>query len=128
MFINPVLIEPGTRYFLKETLKQCSAKKNHFYNNIFNISLFFGFLAILGTFLFYKHKTKLTPKEKENKKKTEQEYILTKLRIFNEEAQRKHNMLITNLPSFEKNTPITKQSHKILPNNYIQKHENFYNV
>ena len=110
----PTLIEPGTRYFLKETLKQCSTKKNHFYNNIFNVSFFFIFLAILGTFLFYKHKTKLTPKEQEEKKISEQEYIMTKLRIFNEEAQRKHNLLITNLPRFESDFEMLhKQYYKI---------------
>ena len=127
---SPILIEPGTRYFLKETLKQCNIKKNIFYGRILNISLFLLFLTILGTFLFYKHKSKLTPKEHEDKKRSEQEYIMTKLRIFNEEAQRQHNLLITNLPRFDSKVPDNYINNPVsmIPNNYIKKHENFYKV
>tara|TARA_B100000953_G_scaffold222511_1_gene184231 strand:- start:24 stop:440 length:417 start_codon:yes stop_codon:yes gene_type:complete len=133
---NPTLIEPGTRYFLKETLKKCNLKKNNYYSGILNFSLFLFFLLILGGFLFYKHKSKLTPKEKEEKKKTQQEYIMTKLRIFNEEAQRQHNLLITNLPRFESNVPdnyiknpVPKNYRKgDIPNNYIKSFDNFYKV
>ena len=43
---------------------------------------------------------------------------MTKLRIFNEEAQRKHNLLITNLPRFESK----------LSNNYEKMHKNYYKI
>ena len=115
---QPTLIEPGTKYFLRETLKNCS-KKRLFYNTVvLNIGLLLIFSAILGTFLYYRHKTKLTPKEKKEKLKREQEYIMVKLRNFNEEAQKKQNLLITNLPRFEKE----------LPNNYKRIHEKYYKV
>ena len=133
---NPTLIEPGTRYFLKETLKKCNMKKNHYYSGILNFSLLLFFMLILGVFLFYKHKSRLTPKEKEDKKRTEQEYIMGKLRLFNEEAQRQYNLLITNLPRFESNVPdnyiknpVPKNYIKAnIPNNYIKSYDNFYKV
>ena len=40
---KPVLIEPGVKYFLNETLKQCNSFRNTHYNTLFNISLFAGF-------------------------------------------------------------------------------------
>ena len=72
----------------------------------------------------------------DQKKKTEQEYIMTKLRIFNEEAQRQYNLLITNLPRFESNVPdnyiknpVPKNYRKEnIPNNYIKSFDNFYKV
>ena len=134
---NPILIEPGTRYFLKETLKKCNVKKNNYYSGVLNLSLLLFFILILGGFLFYKHKSKLTPKEKEEKKTKEQEYIMTKLRIFNEEAQRQHNLLITNLPRFEGNVPdvyiknpvhVKNPVNTNVPDNYIKSFDNFYKV
>ena len=61
---------------------------------------------------------------------------MTKLRIFNEEAQRQHNLLITNLPRFESNVPdnyiknpVPKNYRKgDIPNNYIKSFDNFYKV
>jgi hypothetical protein len=114
----PTLIEPGTKYFLRETLRNCNNKKVYYYSLIFNLVCFFIFFGILVTFLYYRKKTKLTPKEKEKMKIKEQEYIMTKLKNFNEEAQRQHNLLITNLPRFEQK----------LSNNYEKMHKNYYKV
>ena len=42
----PKLIEPGTKYFLFESLKKCNVNKSKYYNTLFN----FGLLLI---FIFY---------------------------------------------------------------------------
>jgi len=120
MFLQetPSLIEPGTKYFLRETLKNCNNRKVYYYSLLFNLMCFLLFLEILGTFLYYKKTYKLTPKEKKSKKMKEQEYIMEKLKHFNEEAQRKHNLLITNLPRFENE----------LSNNYEKIHKNYYKI
>ena len=116
MFIQetPLLIEPGTKYFLRETLKECHNKKSHFYNSLVNFILFILFFMSLGTFLYYKHKTRLTPKEKKEREKKEQEYILTKLKTLNNNVQRKNNTLITDLPH--------------LDNNYEMLHNRYYKI
>jgi hypothetical protein len=98
---TPILIEPGTKYFLRETLKNCHNKRTYYYSSVINLLLLLFFLVFLGTFLYYKHKTRLTPKEKKEKQKEQQEYILTKLKTLNDNTQRKNNLLITNLPRFE---------------------------
>ena len=56
---KPTLVEPGVKYFLKETLKQCNEFKNTYHNYIFNISLGALFFFILGLLLLYKYKGKL---------------------------------------------------------------------
>jgi 16S rRNA C1402 N4-methylase RsmH len=64
---KPSLIEPGVKYFLNETLKQCNHFRNAFHNTIFNMIIGTIFLLILGMILLYKYKGKLTPSEKEVK-------------------------------------------------------------
>jgi hypothetical protein len=65
---KPILTEPGVKYFLHQTLKQCHTIRDNFHNMVFNIGLFIAFLLALGLILFYKYKGKLTPVEIEKKK------------------------------------------------------------
>ena len=98
---KPALIEPGVKYFLKETLKLCHTfKESH---NIFllNISLFMGFLVILGVVLLFKYKGKLTPKEIQIKDNEKQQYILSKIKNYQDTRLRESQNLITGLPKWE---------------------------
>jgi len=36
-FSKPTLTEPGVKFFLHQTLKQCHIVKDRFYNSVFNI-------------------------------------------------------------------------------------------
>ena len=36
-FTKPTLTEPGTKYFLSQTLKQCHVVRDNFHNVVFNI-------------------------------------------------------------------------------------------
>ena len=95
------LIEPGVKYFLKETLKNCNKKRIMYNNNLFNLWLFLGFFSILGIFLYYKFKTKPTKQDLEKKEKLKETYIINKVKSLNEKAARERQELITNLPKFE---------------------------
>ena len=46
-YSKPTLIEPGTKYFLNETLKQTHAFRLKYHNYIINIALLIGFFLIL---------------------------------------------------------------------------------
>ena len=72
---KPVLTEPGVKYFLNQTLKQCHVIRNNFHNTVFNIGMFIGFLIILGLILLYKYKGRLTNEEKHTKNEEKQKYI-----------------------------------------------------
>jgi hypothetical protein len=100
-FTKPTLIEPGVKYFLSETLKQCRIFKNTYNNMLINISLGIGFLVILGIILFFKYKGKLTPVEKDMKNRQKQQYILSKIQNFQESKQRASQQLITGLPHWD---------------------------
>ena len=98
---KPVLIENGTKYFLRETLKHCHKKNVVYINKVYNWALFLFFIFILGTVLFYKFRTKLTPKEKEKKTKLNKILILNKLKMMRLDRQKERNQMITGLPRFE---------------------------
>ncbi len=98
---KPVLIEPGVKYFLNETLKQCHMIRIKYYNFVFNIGLAIVFFVILGILLFYKYKGKLTPEEKEYKEQEKQQYILSKIKNFQIAKLHAEQALITGLPHWE---------------------------
>ena len=64
---KPILTEPGVKYFMNEVLKTCNERKSLFTNSIFNLISFLIFVLIIGGFLYYKYRGKLTPQEKEAK-------------------------------------------------------------
>ena len=95
------LIEPGVKYFLKETLKNCHKKRSKYNNNLFNFWLFIGFSTVLGIVLYYKFKTKPTPKDLEKIEELKRSYIINKIKSLNETVAKERHELITNLPKFE---------------------------
>jgi len=98
---KPMLTEPGVKYFLNETLKQCHQFKEKHNNMLFNIGLLIGFFIILGILLLYKYKGKLTPEEIEQKELEKKRYILSKIRNYQDAKIRAQQELITGLPHWE---------------------------
>lgn len=77
------LIEPGVKSFLKLSLQNCRQVKEQYYNTVFNMCTFFIFVAIIGTILFIKYKTKPTPDEVERRRQSQREYVLSQLKLVN---------------------------------------------
>jgi len=98
---KPILTEPGVKYFLGETLKQCHQFKEQYYNVLINIGFFFLFLVILGAILLYKYKGKLTPEQMRDKELEKQRYILSRIKNFQDAKIREQQQLITGLPHWE---------------------------
>ena len=98
---RPLLIEPGVRSFLGETLKQCHKFKEEYYNTLFNIGLFIAFLIILAILLVYKYKGKLTEEEKYQKDLEKQQYVLKKIKAYQQNKLKAHQQLITGLHQWE---------------------------
>jgi len=95
------LVEPGVKYFLSETLKQCRNFRNKYNNTLFNIGMLILFMGILGTILLIKYKGKLTPSEKERKNREKQQYILSKIKNYQDAKQKMSESLISGLPGWE---------------------------
>ena len=66
-----------------------------------NVSLFIVFLLILGAILLYKYKGKLTPVEKDMNDRMKQQYILSKIKNFQDAKRIAQQELITGLPGWE---------------------------
>jgi hypothetical protein len=77
------LIEPGVRSFLKLSLQNCRQFKAQYYNSIFNTCIFFLFVAVIGTILYIKYKTKPSADEVELRKQQQREYVLSQLKLVN---------------------------------------------
>jgi len=98
---KPMLTEPGVKYFLNATLKQCHNFKESHHNMLFNISMLVGFLLLLGSLLLYKYKGRLSREEMREKEEEKKRYILSKIRNFKEAKLRAQQELITGLPHWE---------------------------
>jgi hypothetical protein len=98
---TPTLTEPGVSYFLKETLKNCRKKKNIQYNYLFNLALFFLFIIISASLLYYKFKTKPNKEDKQKLKTLKRNYFINKVRQLQSKKAQELNKSITNLPNFE---------------------------
>lgn len=98
---SPSLTEPGVRYFLKETLKQCQQKKIKFYHFWTNIGFLILFMGILASLLVWKQQTKKTKEEIIEERLKQRKYILEKIKSMQEKKKKEQNMIITDLPKFE---------------------------
>ena len=112
--MNPKLTEPGTKYFLSETLKNCNIKKKSKNVLLLNVGLLIFFIIVLILYLTYKYKTKPNENDIENKNIKKKNYILSKLQNIIQVSKNKNKEMITNLPKFE--------------SDYELLHEKFYNI
>mgnify|MGYP000076599829 CR=1 FL=1 len=100
-FSKPLLTEPGIKYYINETLKQCTHFRNEYHNLLVNIGLGVLFCLILGGFLVYNYKGKLTPAEKMMREQEKQQYILRSIRNYQNAKVKAQQELITGLPQWE---------------------------
>ena len=100
--IKPSLIEPGVRYFLNGTLKECRKFKDNYISVLFNISMVILLVVVIGGWLLYRYKGKPTPADLEVKERKKQEYIISKLQqlAFEKKKNTPNTTMITGLPIF----------------------------
>ena len=99
---QPVLIEPGIKYYLSQSLKNCRNIKDYYYNIIFNVSIFVFFILIIMIVLNYKYKGASNSYEKKIKEEKKKRYILEQIKKM-QQLQKNNSMdLITNLPLYKK--------------------------
>lgn len=97
---NPILIEPGVKYFFNETLKNCHKKRHEFNNSLLNMFLFLVFSFLLASILYYCYKTKRT-KKKDISNEQGKEYIMNIIENIQKEQKKENGTFITDLPTFE---------------------------
>ena len=100
-FSKPLLVEPGIKYFLHETLKKCKDYKEKYNNYLYNTGLFIFFMLILGAILLYKYRGKLSTEEMQQNDREKRQYILSKIKNFQDAKRIAHQELITSLPNWD---------------------------
>lgn len=97
---KPALVEPGTRYFLKETLYQCAKYKKEYYNNLINIVIFVSFILAITLFLYFKYKGKPTPMQKMLNERKKKHYILSRIKNYQDTRRMQSQGNITGLANW----------------------------
>jgi len=98
---RPILTEPGVKYFLKETLKNCKIKKDTQFNQLMNLALLTSFVVISSILLYYKYKTRPTEDDRKKIKQLKRDYFVNKVRQLEAKKAKQLDRQITNLPQFE---------------------------
>ena len=97
----PSLIEPGVKYFIHESLKKCNEYRIKYKNHMFNLIIFGAFVVLVGGILVYKYKGKLTSSEKRMKDNEKKQYILSRIKNYQDAKRSAQQELITGLPHWE---------------------------
>ncbi len=101
MFYGAQLVEPGAMYYYNKTLQSCHNLKETYYNIYYNILLILGFILLFGGLLYIRYKGKLSPIEQKLKQNKKHEYIISKVRNYQDaKRQTTDAQLITKLPEY----------------------------
>ena len=84
----PKLIDTSTIQYLDSALKKSHEIRIKYHRILFNFGLVFGFFFIVAAVLYYRYTNKPTQQEANYKLIKDQEYVLSKIRFFQEQSQR----------------------------------------
>ena len=107
------LIEPGVRYFYKKTLQGCHNVKEQYYNSLYNLGLFVFFILLVGIILYFKRKYKPSLDDREKQKRLNYEYIVSKVRNFQDGRSTQVPKVNLDLPVWQNNPEIQIYDKKI---------------
>lgn len=99
----PRLIENGASLYLQNTLQNCHETRTNFYYYFLNLSVLALFIIIVGFTLYYCYNNKLSDYDKQQRLLKDQEFIVSKIRYFQEENHKNREQtssFIGDLPSF----------------------------
>lgn len=100
---TPKLIDTNSLLYFQEVLKKTHETRIKFHSIVLNICIFLAIFVVFGGCVYYKYRTKKTPEEDKYRLVKEYDYVLSRIRFFQEQEQKmKQNAnLITNLPDVE---------------------------
>lgn len=108
---NPSLVEPDVRYFIENSLKKAHEYKMNTYSFFFNVGVVVLFVLVFGGFLYYRYKNKPTPYEIQQKMKRDQEIVMSKIHLYQDDKKRGEYSNMTKIPFVDtdyylRNSPI----------------------
>ena len=84
----PKLIDTSAIYYLDGALKKSHEIRIKYHRILWNFGLVFVFFFIVGAVLYYRYTNRPTQKEANYQLIKDQEYVLSKIRFFQEQNQR----------------------------------------
>ena len=99
-YSKPNLTEPGAMYFLRASLLKCGEFKNKHYNLVFNVSVFTALVCIISLVLYFKYRGRLSKHEQEIKENKKREYVMSKIKNYQDTRRKEQQQIITNLPKW----------------------------
>jgi hypothetical protein len=93
----PRLIEYTTKNYLFNTLQQCHNNRVTIYYYALNIGVFLFILIVFGGFLYFCSRQKLSDHEKQQKMVKDQQYILSKIRYYQEDKKQRQESQTSNI-------------------------------
>jgi hypothetical protein len=97
----PHLIESTTKHYIFNTLQQCHNNRVNVYYYALNVGVFIFIILVFGGTLYICSRKKVTDQEKQQKMLKDQQYILSKIRYYQEDKKQRHDSQgsnITDLP------------------------------
>lgn len=91
---TPKLVEDSVKNYLHHSLEKCHQTKIKLYSYILNFGVFFTFFILLSLTLYFCWKKKPSKIDLERKMLKDQEFILSKIRYFQQIKQREKEMLM----------------------------------
>lgn len=95
---GPILVENGFKYFINESLKNCKKIKQEYFNNLYNAGLFLFLVVLIFLILFVKYKGRLTKEEIKKREKVKEQYVLERIKNYQDDKRRNSQKLISGLP------------------------------
>ena len=98
----PRLIENGARTYMSGILNKCHDTRVSIYLYALNLGVLIGFFLILCLVLYYCYKKRLSPDEEYQKRLREQEYIMSKIKVYKDHQRSiSSRASITGLPTLD---------------------------
>ena len=94
----PKLVEANVRYFIDNSLKNVHESRMNTYSFFLNLSAVVMFVLVFGGILYYRYKSKPTPYEIQEKMKRDQDIIMSKIQLYQDDKKRGSYSDITKMP------------------------------
>lgn len=94
----PKLVEPNVRYFIDNSLKSVHEYKMNTYTFFLNFTAVALFVLVFGGILYYRYKSKPTPYEIQQKMKRDQEIVMSKIQMYQDDRKRSNFSDMTKMP------------------------------
>lgn len=114
--MNPTLVENNFKFFIANTLKKCKMLKFEYVSKMYNCGLLLFLILFIFIFLYFRYKGRLTNTEIKEKEKKKEQYILSKIKNYQDEKRRSNERLITGLPHWSNEYDVIYKNNKYIDN------------